>query len=82
MESIGSLWSHQSNLYHPILSKIYFNMSTHLQVKKDEMSGVCSTNGGEEEALMGYWWESQKERDHWEDQDVGGWTISKWILET
>jgi hypothetical protein len=19
-----------------------------------------------------YWWESQKERDHWEDQDVGG----------
>jgi hypothetical protein len=25
--------------------------------------------------------ESQKERGHWEDQDVGGWTISKWILE-
>jgi hypothetical protein len=25
-------------------------------------------------------WESQKERDHWEDQDVGGWTILKWIL--
>jgi hypothetical protein len=22
---------------------------------------------------------SQKERDHWEDQDVGGWTILKWI---
>jgi hypothetical protein len=21
------------------------------------------------------------ERDHWEDQDAGGWTISKWILE-
>jgi hypothetical protein len=21
---------------------------------------------------MGYWWESQKERDRWEDQDVGG----------
>jgi hypothetical protein len=20
----------------------------------------------------GYWWESQKERDHCEDQDVGG----------
>jgi hypothetical protein len=27
----------------------------------------------------GYWWEIQKERDHWEDQDVGGWTILKWI---
>jgi hypothetical protein len=21
------------------------------------------------------------ERDHWEEQDVGGWTILKWILE-
>jgi hypothetical protein len=27
------------------------------------------------------WWESQKVRDHWEDLDVGGWTILKWILE-
>jgi hypothetical protein len=24
---------------------------------------------------------SLKERDHWEDQDVGGWTILIWILE-
>jgi hypothetical protein len=30
--------------------------------------------------LIGYWWECQKERDHWEEQDVGGWTILKWIL--
>jgi hypothetical protein len=30
---------------------------------------------------IGYWWESQKERDHWEDQDVSGWTILKWTLE-
>jgi hypothetical protein len=29
----------------------------------------------------GYWWVSQKEGDHWEDQDVDGWTILKWILE-
>jgi hypothetical protein len=25
--------------------------------------------------------ESQKEIDLWEGQDVGGWTILKWILE-
>jgi hypothetical protein len=24
---------------------------------------------------------SQKERDHFEEQDIGGWTILKWILE-
>jgi hypothetical protein len=30
---------------------------------------------------IGYWWESQKERDHWEDQEAGGWTILKWILD-
>jgi hypothetical protein len=33
---------------------------------------------------IGYWWKSQKEkkeRDHYEDQDLGGWTILKWILD-
>jgi hypothetical protein len=30
---------------------------------------------------IGYWWESQKEDDYCEDQDVGGWTILKQILE-
>jgi hypothetical protein len=32
-------------------------------------------NGGQK-----YWRESQKETDPWEDQNVGGWTILKWIL--
>jgi hypothetical protein len=31
--------------------------------------------------LTAYWSERQKERDHWEDHDVGEWIISKWILE-
>jgi hypothetical protein len=44
------------------------------------MGGACSTNG-RRELHIGYWWESQKERDHSEDQDVGWWTILKWILE-
>jgi hypothetical protein len=29
---------------------------------------------------IGYWWERQKERGNWEDQDVDGWTIFKLIL--
>jgi hypothetical protein len=28
-----------------------------------------------------YWWESKTERGHKEDQDVGEWTIWKWIIE-
>jgi hypothetical protein len=34
--------------------------------------------GGGIRMHIGYWWESQKERDHYEDQDVVG---LKWILE-
>jgi hypothetical protein len=29
---------------------------------------------------IAYWWESQNERDLWKDQDVGEWSILKWIL--
>jgi hypothetical protein len=30
---------------------------------------------------IGYWWESQKERDHYKDKGVGGCTTLKCILE-
>jgi hypothetical protein len=30
---------------------------------------------------IGYWWESQKERDHWEDETTDEWTKLKLILE-
>jgi hypothetical protein len=30
---------------------------------------------------IGYWWESQKERNHQEDQNIGGWAILRRILE-
>jgi hypothetical protein len=30
------------------------------------MGRACGTNGGEEECI-------------WEDQDIGGWTVLKWI---
>jgi hypothetical protein len=31
--------------------------------------------------LIDYWWEIQRERDRWEDHDVGGWIILGSILE-
>jgi hypothetical protein len=30
---------------------------------------------------VGFWWESQKERDNYKDLDVGGRIILKWILD-
>jgi hypothetical protein len=51
--------------------------------KRDEVTGGWRKMHNEElhNLCIGYWWESQKEKDHWEDQDVGGWTILKFILE-
>jgi hypothetical protein len=36
---------------------------------------------GRRGARIDYWWKSQRERDHYEDQDVGGLIILGWILE-
>jgi hypothetical protein len=29
----------------------------------------------------GFWWESQKDGDHYGNLDVDGWIILKWILD-
>jgi hypothetical protein len=33
-----------------------------IKSKMDKMGGACSTNLGEEERILDYWWESQRER--------------------
>jgi hypothetical protein len=40
---------------------------------------VCSTHGVRIEMHTKYWWESQKERDHYEDLDVDERIILKWL---
>jgi hypothetical protein len=44
------------------------------------MDGACSTNGGEYEYLQNIGGKARR-KEHWKNQDVGGWKISKWILE-
>jgi hypothetical protein len=34
---------------------------------------------GRRRTLIDYWWESEKEIDHWEDQNFGGW-LCMWGL--
>jgi hypothetical protein len=49
-------------------------------VKDDEMGRECRPNEEKRNVyriLVG----KPEGKSHWEDQDVGGWTILKWILE-
>jgi hypothetical protein len=45
-------------------------------------AGHVACIGGRREMHIELWWETQKEEDHWEDLDVGGRIILKWILES
>jgi hypothetical protein len=53
-----------------------------LSSQGDETGRACSTYERRKEMRVGFWWKSQKERDHWEDIHAGGRVILKWILET
>jgi hypothetical protein len=56
------------------------NIIRMLMSSRMRWSGQVARMGGRG-MHIGYWWESQKERGHCEDQNVGGWIILKWILE-
>jgi hypothetical protein len=45
------------------------------------MGRTCSVNGENRNGYRIYLCEIQKERDHLEDQDMGGWITVKWILD-
>jgi hypothetical protein len=48
--------------------------------KANEVGGACGAHGRGEKSVQGFGGESPKERDHLEDQGVGGKMGSKWIL--
>jgi hypothetical protein len=49
-------------------------------IRENEMGRECSTHRKEDECIvLGFWWKSQKERDHAEGLDVRGRIILKWI---
>ena len=50
------------------------------KIEKNEMSGACSTYGGEERCVQGFGWGNLKERDHLGDPGVDGRIILRWIF--
>jgi hypothetical protein len=70
-----------SKLHNEELHNLYSSPSIIRMIKSRRMrwAGHVAQMGEKRNA---YWWESQKEGDHWEDQGVSGRTILKWISET
>jgi hypothetical protein len=70
------------HVYHPKKVKIKIYLLTYGAEPFLRSFQLCSHSGmGETRMHIGYWWESWKEKDHLEDQDIGVWTILKQILE-
>jgi len=49
-------------------------------MKKNEMGGVCGTNGGRESCIQGICDGDVRERHHLENPDIDGGTILSWIF--
>jgi hypothetical protein len=64
------------------LQNLYYlpNIIRKTKSRRIRWAGLVARMGGRG-SYRGYWWESQTERDHQENQDLGGWIILKWILD-
>jgi hypothetical protein len=62
-------------LHNEKLHNLYSSPSIIRTINSRRMWAGYAARMGRRRMHIGYWWESQEERDHWEDQDVGGWTI-------
>jgi hypothetical protein len=61
--------------------KISIRINNNNNNSNNNNTSCMSNEWGSRGMHIGYCWESQKERHHWEDQDVDGCTILKWMLE-
>jgi hypothetical protein len=48
--------------------------------EKNEMGGACSTYGGRERCVRGFWWGNLRERDRWGDPGIDGRIILGWVF--
>jgi hypothetical protein len=67
-------------LHNEVFHNLYSSPRRIMKSRRIRWAGYVARMG-RKRMHIGYWWESQKERDHWEDQDIGAWTILKWILQ-
>jgi hypothetical protein len=56
------------------LRNLYSSPST-IRIMKSRSMWCAGHVVRKREMCIGYWWESQRKRDHQEDEDVGGWII-------
>jgi hypothetical protein len=69
-------------LHNEEFHNLYFSTSIIRMIKSRRMRWAGHVAGlGEKRNACGMLWEMQKERDQFEDQSIGGWTILKWTLE-
>jgi hypothetical protein len=50
------------------------------KLEKNEMGGVCSSDGEEERCIQGFGGGNPKERGHWGDSGVDGRIILRWLF--
>jgi hypothetical protein len=66
----------KGRLHNEELHNLYSSPGLIIIIKSRRMKWVGHVaRMGENRNACGYWWESQRERDHYEDQDIGGWII-------